>query len=63
MGRTGTIILIDICLRMAAREGAVDVLRYLHELREQRARMVDNIVCLKLLVLSFHNDFLELSNF
>ncbi|GLV36278.1 Leukocyte-antigen-related-like [Carabus blaptoides fortunei] len=42
VGRTGTIILCDICLRMAAREGAVDALRYLHEMREQRANMVDN---------------------
>lgn len=42
VGRTGTIILADICLRMAAAERAVDVLKYLALIREQRVNMVDN---------------------
>lgn len=42
MGRTGTIILCDICLRMAATENKIDVLYYLHRLRSQRSSMVDN---------------------
>lgn len=44
VGRTGTIILCDICLRMAAREGGIDILKYLVEIRNQRANMVDNSV-------------------
>ncbi|KAJ9587439.1 hypothetical protein L9F63_019033, partial [Diploptera punctata] len=43
VGRTGTIILSDICLRMAAAEGAVDILGYLQQIREQRANLVDNL--------------------
>lgn len=43
VGRTGTIILYDICLRMIRREGKVDVLYELSKLREQRANMVNNI--------------------
>lgn len=45
VGRTGTIILCDICLRMAAKEKAIDVVYYLKKMREQRVNMVDNIVC------------------
>ena len=48
VGRTGTILLCDICLRMAAREGTIDVLRNLQLLRDQRANMVDNIEQYKL---------------
>lgn len=48
VGRTGTVLLCDICLRMAAREGTIDVLKNLHHLREQRANMVDNIEQYKL---------------
>ncbi|KDQ96751.1 Receptor-type tyrosine-protein phosphatase T [Zootermopsis nevadensis] len=43
VGRTGTIILADTCLRMAAAEGYVDALGFLQQLREQRANMVDNL--------------------
>lgn len=43
VGRTGTIILADICLRMAAREGVVDPLKILQKMRTQRPNMVDNI--------------------
>ncbi|XP_012274065.1 receptor-type tyrosine-protein phosphatase S isoform X2 [Orussus abietinus] len=42
VGRTGTIILCDICLRRAAAEGVVDVLAETEALRSQRANMVDN---------------------
>ncbi|XP_063217566.1 receptor-type tyrosine-protein phosphatase T-like isoform X2 [Bacillus rossius redtenbacheri] len=48
VGRTGTIILTDICLRMAAAERAVDMLHYLQSLREQRPNMVDNLEQFKL---------------
>lgn len=48
VGRTGTIILIDLCLRMAAREGVVDILKHQHNLREQRANLVDNVEQYKL---------------
>ncbi|KAF2886877.1 hypothetical protein ILUMI_19296, partial [Ignelater luminosus] len=43
VGRTGTIILCDLCLRMAAREEIVDVLKHQHNLREQRVNLVNNI--------------------
>ncbi|CAH1363932.1 unnamed protein product, partial [Tenebrio molitor] len=48
VGRTGTILLCDICLRMAAREGAIDALGTLQRLREQRPNMVDNMEQYKL---------------
>ncbi|XP_033331978.2 uncharacterized protein LOC117223682 isoform X1 [Megalopta genalis] len=41
VGRTGTIILCDICLRRAAAEGVVDVFAETVALRNQRANMVD----------------------
>ncbi|KAF2893956.1 hypothetical protein ILUMI_12217 [Ignelater luminosus] len=48
VGRTGTIILCDLCLRMAVREGTVNVLKHQHNIREQRANLVDNIEQYKL---------------
>lgn len=48
VGRTGTIILCDICLRMAAGEGSIDLLANLEHLRSQRPNMVDNVEQYKL---------------
>ncbi|CAG9859658.1 unnamed protein product [Phyllotreta striolata] len=48
VGRTGTIILSDICLRMAAGEGHLDFLAHLENLRNQRANLVDNLEQYKL---------------
>ncbi|EZA48422.1 Receptor-type tyrosine-protein phosphatase kappa [Ooceraea biroi] len=42
VGRTGTIILCDICLRRAAAEGVVDVYAETASIRSERANMVDN---------------------
>lgn len=42
VGRTGTIILCDMCLRMAAKENLIDALYNLYKIREQRPNMVDN---------------------
>ncbi|KAK9883924.1 hypothetical protein WA026_004864 [Henosepilachna vigintioctopunctata] len=42
------IILSEICLRMAAEEGVIDVLHHLQKLREQRSNMVDNVERYKL---------------
>ncbi|KRT81627.1 Fibronectin domain-containing protein, partial [Oryctes borbonicus] len=42
-GRTGILILCDICLRMALAEGKVDVYHHLYQLREQRMNMVENV--------------------
>ncbi|XP_015127343.1 receptor-type tyrosine-protein phosphatase F [Diachasma alloeum] len=42
IGRTGTIILCDICLRKAAAQGVIDVFAETTEIRNQRANMVDN---------------------
>lgn len=43
-GRTGTFILIDICLRMAEQEKYVDVMKHMYEIRQQRPNLVDNAV-------------------
>ncbi|GJQ69944.1 hypothetical protein Trydic_g22473 [Trypoxylus dichotomus] len=59
VGRTGTFILCDICLRTAARTGYVDVSYYLHKLREQRINMVDNISQYKLIHLVLLHCLLE----
>ncbi|KAF5275049.1 hypothetical protein FQA39_LY06986 [Lamprigera yunnana] len=48
VGRTGTIILSDLCLRMAAREGFVDILKHQQSIREQRVNLVDNVEQYKL---------------
>lgn len=47
VGRTGTIILIDACLRMAKIEGFIDALAILARMHSQRANMVDNHVSIK----------------
>ncbi|XP_046480698.2 receptor-type tyrosine-protein phosphatase epsilon-like isoform X1 [Neodiprion pinetum] len=41
VGRTGTLILCDICLRQAAQTGIVDVLAQFKKLRDCRSNMVD----------------------
>lgn len=43
IGRTGTFILCDINLRLAAKREEIDVFYHLRKLREQRINMVDNI--------------------
>ncbi|KYB26638.1 receptor-type tyrosine-protein phosphatase F isoform X2 [Tribolium castaneum] len=48
VGRTGTIILCDSCLRMAVSEKCVDVLGTLQKIRNQRPNMVDNVEQYKL---------------
>lgn len=47
VGRTGTIMLIDLTLRMAAEEGFIDILGIFQKLRQQRINMVDRPVILK----------------
>ncbi|KAJ8925506.1 hypothetical protein NQ315_009345, partial [Exocentrus adspersus] len=47
-GRTGTVILCDICLRMAAIESTIDFLANLEGIRNQRVMMVDNVEQYKL---------------
>lgn len=48
VGRTGTIIICDICLRMAASEGRLDFLSTLEHIRSQRPNLVDNVEQYKL---------------
>ncbi|XP_050296067.1 uncharacterized protein LOC126735978 isoform X2 [Anthonomus grandis grandis] len=48
VGRTGTVILCDMCLRMCAAEGAVDVLAFFAKMRTERPNMVDNVEQYKL---------------
>ncbi|KAI4467452.1 receptor-type tyrosine-protein phosphatase [Holotrichia oblita] len=49
VGRTGSVILCDICMRMAIKEDQVDVLHHLYKLREQRVNMVENVEQYKLI--------------
>ena len=45
VGRTGTLISIDIALEQAAHEGVVDVAGIVSKIRRQRMKMVRNPVC------------------
>ncbi|XP_026482490.1 receptor-type tyrosine-protein phosphatase C-like [Ctenocephalides felis] len=42
VGRTGTIILADICIKMAQKTQKIDVLYHQKRIRKQRANLVDN---------------------
>lgn len=44
MGRTGTIIALDMCLDQLMEEGVVDVMGVVRELRENRNDMVQALV-------------------
>ena len=44
MGRTGTLITIDIALEQAAKEGAVDIPAVVYKIRRQRMKMVQTVV-------------------
>jgi protein tyrosine phosphatase len=44
VGRTGTVILVHACCRMAEVENAVDPLALMSKMRSQRPNMVDNQV-------------------
>ncbi|KAF2898625.1 hypothetical protein ILUMI_07551 [Ignelater luminosus] len=48
IGSTGTAILCDLCLKMADAEGAIDVLKHLYHLRNQRVNLVDSVEQYKL---------------
>ncbi|XP_076349495.1 receptor-type tyrosine-protein phosphatase mu-like isoform X2 [Tachypleus tridentatus] len=43
VGRTGTLILIDIMMNMAKAEHHVDLLKYMNKLRQNRINMVDTV--------------------
>ncbi len=45
VGRTGTLIAIDIALDQAARERVVDIPGVVTKIRRQRMKMVQNMVC------------------
>ena len=45
VGRTGTLLAVDIALEQAATEGVVDVQHIVTRLREQRMKMVQTHVC------------------
>jgi len=44
VGRTGTLIAIDIALEQAAKEGAVDIPAVVYKIRRQRMKMVQTVV-------------------
>ena len=48
MGRTGTFIAIDTALEQAAKEGMVDIAGIVCRLRDQRMKMVQTAVRLRL---------------
>ena len=47
VGRTGTLLAVDIALEQAAKEGAVDIPHIVTGLREQRMKMVQTHVRVK----------------
>ncbi|XP_065344145.1 receptor-type tyrosine-protein phosphatase epsilon-like isoform X1 [Cloeon dipterum] len=47
VGRTGTVILIDACLRMNQSHGKIDAFAILTRMRVQRANLVDNLAQLE----------------
>ena len=44
VGRTGTLITIDIALEQAATEGIVDIPAVVYKIRRQRMKMVQTVV-------------------
>ena len=44
VGRTGTLITIDIALEQAAKEGIVDIPAVVYKIRRQRMKMVQTVV-------------------
>ena len=44
MGRTGTLITIDMALEQAAKEGTVDIPAVVSKIRRQRMKMVQTVV-------------------
>jgi len=44
VGRTGTLITIDIALEQAAKEGIVDIPAVVYEIRRQRMKMIQTVV-------------------
>ena len=45
VGRTGTLIAIDIALSQASKEGQVDIPKIIVDMRRQRMKMVQTVVC------------------
>ena len=48
VGRTGSLIAIDVELQRAQKEGVLDPFNFLHKLRDQRNHMVQTEVCIYL---------------
>jgi len=44
VGRTGTLIAIDIALEQAAKEGILDIPAVVYKIRRQRMKMVQTVV-------------------
>ena len=46
VGRTGTLIAIDVALTQASKERQVDIPKIIVDMRKQRMKMVQTVVCL-----------------
>ena len=50
VGRTGTLIAIDIALSQASKEKQVDIPKIIAGMRRQRMKMVQTVVCIIIIV-------------
>lgn len=47
IGRTGTFIALDALYRHGIKEGSINIVEYVHTMREDRMNMIQNLVSIK----------------
>lgn len=47
IGRTGTFIALDALYRHGIQEGSINIVEYVHTMREDRMNMIQNLVSIK----------------
>lgn len=47
IGRTGTFIALDALYRQGIKEGSINIVEYVHTMREDRMNMIQNLVSIK----------------